>query len=61
MQPFRAVPSPGQYEVRKNVNSDESEWNFAEDAGTFEEGKLIGKIVFRQNYPILFLQIWNPF
>lgn len=39
MQPFRAVPSPGQYDVRKNVNGEESEWNFAEDSGTFEEGK----------------------
>lgn len=41
MQPFRAVPSPGQYDVRKNVTSDESEWTFADDSGIFEEGKLI--------------------
>eukprot|EP00029_Vermamoeba_vermiformis_P007102 TRINITY_DN2973_c0_g1_i1.p1 TRINITY_DN2973_c0_g1~~TRINITY_DN2973_c0_g1_i1.p1 ORF type:complete len:908 (-),score=191.34 TRINITY_DN2973_c0_g1_i1:53-2776(-) len=44
MQPFRAVPSPGQYEVRKNVNSDESEWNFAEDVGTFEEGEYTNRV-----------------
>jgi hypothetical protein len=67
MQPFRAVPSPGQYDVRKNVTSDESEWTFADDSGTFEEGKLIrSKPIHEANihycpYPSYFCRFGNSF
>jgi hypothetical protein len=53
MQPFRAVPSPSQLDVRKSTNYD-NEWTIAEDMGTFEEGKYIyyrGHLLDRHNQP----------